>query len=293
MPPNIGPAAIAFATADFAIPALVATNSAIFVCVNNCVTDINANSKPEYFITCWDRFPSGPPVIDTAPARDVNANVPAIRPLFIESSLCAEVFLAFTSISIASLVLLLIADCSAAPRAPISLRICSGVPPRLCEILLVPLLTPPTAAVPNACPEAATSSCWLAIPTSRPLAISCPVLIVSFDGDAVFAPFAIPAVADLPTSSPAIPASSASWSNAIVKALASSLRARSLSCASEPSCPQIFFKDVMLILDIADISGPILNAAIIFSLNFATPASTWAKDCRSFCGSYTLLPTVS
>ena len=39
---------IAVATVD----ALVATNSVTFACVNNCVTDINANNNPEYFITC-------------------------------------------------------------------------------------------------------------------------------------------------------------------------------------------------------------------------------------------------
>ena len=124
--------------ASATVLALEAITSAIFACVNSCVIDINANNNPEYFITCWDSFPIVPPAIDPAPASVVNANVPPIRALFIESRL----FLVLDTTGASSC-------CCGAPCGLVALLLC----------LVAPLCVPPTAAAPSDCPDAETSSC--------------------------------------------------------------------------------------------------------------------------------------
>ena len=147
-----------------------------------------ANATPLSWNTIPESFPKLPPAIEATPARDVRANVPPIILLLSAPNFWLDIwrFLA------CSFTLLLICGLIGAFAATVEI----GAPWGLVAILL-PLCVPPTAALDKLLPALATSSCLSAIPTSRPRAMSWPILLVLLDGEAVCASFSVALIADL------------------------------------------------------------------------------------------------
>ena len=171
-----------FPTRSPAFAALVVASCNKLVCVNSPVIACSANNAPVTLDIVPDISPSLPPDIEAIPESDDIAKDAPINDLSSFCILCVAVSVAL-AFSITLCVVFGFIDTLSATLfklTPEALGTLGALPG-----LFLPLCVAPTAAVDKLDPALATSSCLLCIPTSRPFAISWPILIVFFDGDAV------------------------------------------------------------------------------------------------------------
>ena len=200
---------VATVNAPIAIAAAPNLNNPIFLsCINifssvsSWIIEDSANKGPVIVNNIWENLPKFPPAIEATPDKADSANVPDMNALFNEFILwfiAAVCFCAWVAnnASLLNLAFAAISFMFIPGVVGMFLATDPGCPGAVNGICLDPPRTPPVAAWLNWEPANATSSCLSAIPTSRPRAMSWPILLVLLDGEAVCASLSVALIADL------------------------------------------------------------------------------------------------